>query len=76
MLSVLVLLKYVRQHAIIVQSKLELLITQCYSFMSLLCQPDHMTCLCVLFVINKASVTLQTGTSTISFVHTYMAFNV
>lgn len=33
--NVLVLLKYDRQHAIIIQSKLELLITQCYSLYNL-----------------------------------------
>jgi len=35
-----------------------------------------MTCLCVWFVIDKSSVTLQTGTDTIYFPHTYIAFNV
>jgi len=35
-----------------------------------------MTCLCVWFVINKSGVTLQTGTSAIHFLHTYIAFNV
>jgi hypothetical protein len=43
-------------------------------YVTFLCKWDHVTCLNVWFVIHKSSVTLQTGTSTIHFLHTNMAF--